>query len=65
VSLYDAFANMSEGSVALMVEYMDGGSLQDIVEAVSWVLVGGWGVCLCVLVGGMRVMCVCMCVCVG
>ncbi len=35
VSLHDAFANMSDGTVALMVEYMDGGSLQDIVEAVS------------------------------
>lgn len=34
VSLYDAFANMGEGTVALMVEYMDGGSLQDVVDAV-------------------------------
>lgn len=39
VSLYDAFANMSEGTVALMVEYMDGGSLQDVVDAVSRVVI--------------------------
>lgn len=35
VGLYDAFANMQDGSVALMMEYMDGGSLQDMVDAVS------------------------------
>ena len=32
VQFYDAFANMSTATVSLMVEYMDGGSLQDIVE---------------------------------
>jgi len=32
VDFYDAFSNLEEGGVALMVEYMDGGSLQDIVE---------------------------------
>jgi serine/threonine protein kinase len=32
VDFYDAFSNIEEGRVALMMEYMDGGSLQDIVE---------------------------------
>lgn len=31
VDFYDAFSNIDEGGVALMMEYMDGGSLQDIV----------------------------------
>lgn len=31
VDFYDAFSNIDEGDVALMMEYMDGGSLQDIV----------------------------------
>ena len=43
VSLYDAFANMGEGTVALMVEYMDGGSLQDVVDGVRRVFL--WVVC--------------------
>jgi serine/threonine protein kinase len=33
VDFYDAFSNIEEGGVALMIEYMDGGSLQDIVAA--------------------------------
>eukprot|EP01041_Mallomonas_annulata_P004307 gene4307-8567_t len=32
VDFYDAFSNLEEGGVALMMEYMDGGSLQDIVD---------------------------------
>lgn len=32
VDLYDAFSNLEDGGVALMMEYMDGGSLQDIVD---------------------------------
>lgn len=32
VDFYDAFSNIDEGGVGLMIEYMDGGSLQDIVE---------------------------------
>ena len=32
VDFYDAFSNVEEGGVALMMEYMDGGSLQDIVN---------------------------------
>ena len=32
---------MEDATVALMVEYMDGGSLQDIVDAVGGG-VGGW-----------------------
>ena len=32
VDFYDAFSNIDDGGVALMMEYMDGGSLQDIVE---------------------------------
>jgi hypothetical protein len=32
VDLYDAFSNLDDGGVALMMEYMDGGSLQDIVD---------------------------------
>ncbi|TMW62666.1 hypothetical protein Poli38472_005284 [Pythium oligandrum] len=32
VCLYDAFMNPNEGNVSIVVEYMDGGSLQDIVE---------------------------------
>lgn len=31
VDFFDAFSNIDEGGVALMMEYMDGGSLQDIV----------------------------------
>ena len=31
VDFYDAFSNIDDGGVALMMEYMDGGSLQDIV----------------------------------
>jgi serine/threonine protein kinase len=31
VDFYDAFSNLEDGSVALMIEYMDGGSLQDLV----------------------------------
>jgi serine/threonine protein kinase len=34
VEFYDAFSNVEDASVALMVEYMDGGSLQDIVDNV-------------------------------
>jgi serine/threonine protein kinase len=33
VDFYDAFSNIDEGGIALMIEYMDGGSLQDIVAA--------------------------------
>ena len=33
VDFYDAFSNLEDGGVALMMEYMDGGSLQDIVDA--------------------------------
>jgi hypothetical protein len=33
VDLYDAFSNLEDGGVALMMEYMDGGSLQDIVDS--------------------------------
>ena len=33
VDFYDAFANLEDGGVALMMEYLDGGSLQDIVDA--------------------------------
>ncbi|DBA02435.1 TPA: hypothetical protein N0F65_008649 [Lagenidium giganteum] len=32
VCLYDAFMNHNEGNVSIVVEYMDGGSLQDIVD---------------------------------
>jgi serine/threonine protein kinase len=32
VSFYDAWANPDEGSISIAVEYMDGGSLQDIVD---------------------------------
>lgn len=32
VDFFDAFSNLEDGGVALMVEYMDGGSLQDIVD---------------------------------
>ncbi|CAM9535021.1 unnamed protein product [Chrysoparadoxa australica] len=32
VSFYDAFIDPSSGSVSMIVEYMDGGSLQDIVD---------------------------------
>ena len=34
VQFYDAFSYQEGGSVSLMVEYMDGGSLQDTVERV-------------------------------
>lgn len=33
VDFYDAFSNLEEGGVALMMEYMDGGSLQDIADS--------------------------------
>lgn len=33
VDFYDAFSNLEDGGVALMMELMDGGSLQDIVDA--------------------------------
>lgn len=33
VDFYDAFSNLEDGGVALMMEYLDGGSLQDIVDA--------------------------------
>lgn len=33
VSFYDAFHNQEDGVVCLMIEYMDGGSLQEIVDA--------------------------------
>ena len=32
VDFYDAFSNIDDGGVAIMMEYMDGGSLQDIVD---------------------------------
>lgn len=32
VDFYDAFSALDEGGVGLMIEYMDGGSLQDIVD---------------------------------
>eukprot|EP01031_Cornospumella_fuschlensis_P026577 gene26576-32119_t len=32
VDFYDAFSNLEEGVVCLMIEYMDGGSLQDIAD---------------------------------
>ncbi|OQR95351.1 Voltage-gated Ion Channel (VIC) Superfamily [Thraustotheca clavata] len=32
VCLYDAYMNPNEGNVSIVVEYMDGGSLQDIVD---------------------------------
>ncbi len=32
VDFYDAFSNPEDGVVCLMIEYMDGGSLQDIVD---------------------------------
>lgn len=32
VDFHDAFSNIDEGGVAIMMEYMDGGSLQDIVN---------------------------------
>ncbi|KAG2927759.1 hypothetical protein PC115_g7425 [Phytophthora cactorum] len=32
VCLYDAFMNPNEGNVSIVVEYMDGGSLQDIAD---------------------------------
>lgn len=35
VAFYDAFANMEDATVSLMVEFMDGGSLQDIVDTVG------------------------------
>jgi serine/threonine protein kinase len=34
VSFYDAYTEMNEGSISLVMEYMDGGSLQDIVDTV-------------------------------
>ena len=34
VEFYDAFSAVDEGSVGLLLEYMDGGSLQDVVDAV-------------------------------
>jgi serine/threonine protein kinase len=33
VDFHDAFSSLEDGCVALMMEYMDGGSLQDIVDA--------------------------------
>lgn len=33
VSFYDAFHNQEDGVVCLMIEYMDGGSLQEIVDS--------------------------------
>jgi serine/threonine protein kinase len=33
VDFHDAFSNLEDGCVALMMEYMDGGSLQDVVDA--------------------------------
>jgi serine/threonine protein kinase len=33
VDFYDAFSAVDEGGVGLMIEYMDGGSLQDIVDS--------------------------------
>lgn len=33
VDFYDAFSNIEDGGVALMMEYMDGGSLQDVADA--------------------------------
>mmetsp|Transcript_9428 Transcript_9428/g.17642 ORF Transcript_9428/g.17642 Transcript_9428/m.17642 type:complete len:873 (-) Transcript_9428:1175-3793(-) len=33
VDFYDAFSNVDDGGVGLMMEYMDGGSLQDIADA--------------------------------
>lgn len=33
VSLYDAFSDSARGIVNLVVEYMDGGSLEDLVQA--------------------------------
>lgn len=33
VDFFDAFSNVDEGGVGLMIEYMDGGSLQDIVDS--------------------------------
>lgn len=33
VNFYDAFSVLDEGGVAMMMEYMDGGSLQDIVDS--------------------------------
>jgi len=33
VAFYDAFVNPQEGSVNIVMEYMDGGSLQDVVDA--------------------------------
>ena len=32
IEFYDAFSNLDEGGIALMMEFMDGGSLQDIVD---------------------------------
>eukprot|EP01034_Spumella_vulgaris_P034737 gene34737-42845_t len=32
VDFYDAFSNLEDGMVSLMIEYMDGGSLQDIAD---------------------------------
>ena len=32
VDFYDAFSNKEDGIVSLMIEYMDGGSLQDIAD---------------------------------
>lgn len=32
VGFHDAFISPNEGSVSIVVEYMDGGSLQDIVD---------------------------------
>jgi len=34
VRFYDAFGSIADGTVSLMVEYMDGGSLQDLVDMV-------------------------------
>ena len=32
VSFHDAFINPDEGNISIVLEYMDGGSLQDIVD---------------------------------
>jgi serine/threonine protein kinase len=34
LGLWDAFANVRDGTVSLMLEYMDGGSLQDMANNV-------------------------------
>ena len=33
VAFHDSFINKSEGTVCMVVEYMDGGSLQDLLDA--------------------------------